>query len=164
LLPAGETHPDRIGCLSLLDAVVRETLRVRPVFGIVTRRLKVPMRIAGYDLPAGAKVAPCIYLAHRRPATYPGPGDFRPERFAQKRPGPAEWLPFGGGFCRCLGAEFSLYEIKVVLVTLLSRAQFRLSPGLRVKAIRRLSSLIPSQGMPLIMTARTTPPGTVRPG
>ena len=63
------------------DAVAKETLRLRPVLPIVVRRLKEPMEIGGYDLPAGVAVAPCIHLIHRRPDVYPEPRAFRPERF-----------------------------------------------------------------------------------
>jgi cytochrome P450 len=124
------------------------------VFLIVSRQLHVPMRILGYDLPAGTRVAPCIYLAQRREASYPDREEFSTERFLQRRPGPASWLPFGGGYSRCIGAEFSLYQMKVILSVILARTSLR--PGSRtpVKAIRRFNSLIPSQGMPMVMDAR----------
>ena len=61
------------GSGTYLTAVVQETLRLRPVISVVGRVLKAPMRVAGYDLPAGTTVAPCIYLLHRRPDIYPIP-------------------------------------------------------------------------------------------
>lgn len=66
-----------------VDAVVKETLRMRPVLALVSRRLTEPMEVDGFSLPAGVKVAPSIYLMHRRPDIYPDPKQFRPERFLE---------------------------------------------------------------------------------
>jgi cytochrome P450 len=98
-----------------LDAVIKETLRLRPVLPIVLRRLQQPMEIGGWDLPAGVSVAPCIHLVHRRPDVYPEPHAFRPERFLERPAGTYTWIPFGGGVRRCLGASFALLEMKLVL-------------------------------------------------
>jgi cytochrome P450 family 135 len=97
------------------DAVVKETLRLRPVIAAVARRLAAPMEIGGVRLPAGVTVAPSIYLMHRRPDIYPNPTRFRPERFLEQRAGTYTWIPFGGGVRRCLGAAFAEYEMRVVL-------------------------------------------------
>ena len=80
-----------------LEAVVKESLRLRPVIGEVARRLNKPTTVAGYDLPAGVVVFPSIELVHRRASTYPSPEQFRPERFLGGNPPPATWIPFGGG-------------------------------------------------------------------
>jgi cytochrome P450 len=98
-----------------LDAVVKETLRVRPVVPLVLRQLAAPVTLAGYDLPAGVRVAPCVYLVHRRPDIYPEPEAFRPERFLDRPAGASTWIPFGGGTRRCLGAVFATFEMKTVL-------------------------------------------------
>ena len=100
------------------DAVVKETLRLRPVVAIVLRRLLEPLEVAGHELPAGTAVAPCILLVHRREDVYPEPEAFRPERFLDAAPGTYSWIPFGGGVRRCLGAAFAQFEMQVVLQTL----------------------------------------------
>jgi len=86
-----------------LDAVIKETLRLRPVVPAVARKLMVPMEFGGWNLPAGVHIAPSIYLLHRRPDLYEDPTAFRPERFLGRQPGTYEWIPFGGGIRRCLG-------------------------------------------------------------
>jgi len=119
-----------------IDAVIKETLRVRPVFSIVVRRLAAGMEIAGHPLPAGTVLAPCAYLTHRLPRLYPDPLAFRPERFLGRAPEPYAWIPFGGGTRRCLGASFAVLEMKEVLRTVALTA--RLQPvDRRPEPIRR---------------------------
>ena len=108
-----------------LDAVVKETLRLRPPVPVVVRRLLEPMRLAGYELPAGTTVAPCIHLIHRSAEHYPEPRRFLPERFVGHPPGTYTWIPFGGGVRRCLAASYAEMEMKRVLRTVLSRVDLR---------------------------------------
>jgi cytochrome P450 len=124
-------HPEKLERLAAetragedryLKAVVYETLRLRPVISLVNRTLKAPMRIGGYELPAGVKVVPSIYLVHRRPDVYPEPERFRPERFLDAPPGTYTWIPFGGGVRRCLGGAFAQFEMEVVLAELAAAA------------------------------------------
>jgi cytochrome P450 len=117
----------RTGDEDYLDAVVKETLRLRPVLPIVLRKLREPMEIGGFELPAGVSVAPCIHLVHRRPDVYPDPHAFRPERFLERPAGTYTWIPFGGGVRRCLGAGFALLEMKLVLRAVAAKVE-RLGP------------------------------------
>src|SRR4029077_15651945 len=84
-----------------------------------------PFAVGSREYPAGVVLCPCSYLVHRREKLYPEPARFRPERFLERRVGPPEWFPFGGGNRVCLGMPFALYEMKVLLATLLT--QVRLS-------------------------------------
>ncbi len=112
-----------------LDAVIKETLRLRPPVPVVVRRLLQPMRLAGRVLPAGTTVAPCIHLVHNDPATYPEPRRFLPERFLASPPGTYTWIPFGGGTRRCLAASYAEMEMKRVIRTVLTSV--RLQPAER---------------------------------
>jgi cytochrome P450 len=103
------------------EAVVTETLRLRPPVPLVVRRLKAPFAVGGRLLPAGATVAPCALLVHRDPRIHADPTAFRPERFLGVRPGSSTWLPFGGGVRRCIGAAFAQLEARVVLERLATR-------------------------------------------
>ncbi|MBT8491845.1 MAG: cytochrome P450, partial [Deltaproteobacteria bacterium] len=124
VVPAGISADD-LGRLPVLDAVMRESLRMRPVVPMVGRVLQVPMTFRGFRLPAGSAIAPSIWLTHHNPAVYPEPHRFRPERFEGKRINPYAWLPFGGGIRRCLGQAFALVEMKVVMATLLRHLEMR---------------------------------------
>jgi cytochrome P450 len=115
------TDEVRKGESGYLEAVVQETLRLRPVISIVLRRLVEPMEIGGRLLPAGASIVPSIHLVHRRADIYPQPHEFRPERFLEQPPGTYTWIPFGGGVRRCLGAAFAQFEMETVLRELVSR-------------------------------------------
>ncbi len=128
------------------DAVVKETLRLRPVIAVVLRTLTEPMEVAGRLLPAGAKVVPCILLVHRRTDLYPEPAAFAPERFLNGGgPGAYGWIPFGGGVRRCLGAAFAQMEMSVVLATVAGRVRLEaVGPPERVS--RRAITFVPARG------------------
>jgi cytochrome P450 len=113
----------RAGQKEYLDAVVTETLRLRPVISLVARRLTEPVEIGGWELPAGITVTPSIYLVHRRPEIYPNPERFEPERFLANPPGTYTWIPFGGGVRRCIGGSFAHFEMQVVLAELVKRRE-----------------------------------------
>ena len=148
-------EPQRINDLVYLDAVIKETSRLDPVIPNVGRRLHVPLRIGGRDLPAGPIVAPCIYLAHRRPDLWPDPERFDPERFVGTRIDPAAFFPFGGGTRRCIGAAFATYEMKVVLARILSRVTLQPAPGYRARLVRRSIAFVPSEGLPVVVSERS---------
>ncbi len=116
---------EHVGKLVRIDSVVKEALRLYPVTGAVGRVLKKPAVIEGYELPAGVMVAPNFSLLHRRPELYPDPQTFVPDRFVGKKIDPYEWMPFGAGAHRCLGMHFALYEMKVVLATLVSAFELK---------------------------------------
>jgi cytochrome P450 family 135 len=137
-----------------LDAVAKETLRLRPVLPIVLRRLAEPMEIGGWQLPAGVRVAPCIYLVHRREDIYPEPARFRPERFLERPAGTYTWIPFGGGVRRCLGASFALFEMKAVLAALVRTARLRPSAPASERTRRRAITLAPGRGAEIVVTER----------
>jgi cytochrome P450 len=98
---------------SYLDAVVRETLRQRPVLPVTARRLTVDAEIGGYDFPRGWTLMPCIYLIHQDPEVFPEPDRFRPERFLEDpKPSSRVWIPFGAGSRHCVGSHLALMTIK----------------------------------------------------
>ena len=129
-----------------LEATIKEALRLRPVVTAVGRHLTAPLRIGGHLLPAGVSINPSIYLLHRRPDLYPEPEAFRPERFLENPPGTYQWIPFGGGVRRCLGASFALYEMKIVLQTVLDRVALVPQRGSDERVTRRAITFAPNRG------------------
>jgi cytochrome P450 len=137
-----------------LDAAAAETLRLKPPLPLAVRRLSEPVELSGRTIPAGARVAPCIYLTHRRADLYPAPLAFRPDRFAGTTPETYAWLPFGGGIRRCIGAAFAQLELRAVLRTVLATTE--LQPGSRrhERTRRRAIVLSPSHGARTVVLSR----------
>ena len=130
-----------------LEAVIKETLRVRPVVPEVFRAPTERTQLGGYVFEPGAQLAVSIMLVQYDPALYPpDPQQFRPERFLDGAPDPYTWIPFGGGVRRCLGAAFAQLEMKVVISTILARARLR-APRVRSEKARfRGATMLPSRG------------------
>ena len=141
-----------------MQAVVHETLRVRPVVPGVVRLLRQPLRVGAYELPAGTRVMASIYLTNRNPRVYAQPREFMPERFLETAPDTFAWIPFGGGIRRCIGASFAMLEMKLMLRTMLRE----LRPGLpgngrwRVGewSRRRAVTLVPAAGARVVWNRR----------
>jgi len=166
-------HPEKLSRLvaevdaeegdEYMQAVVSETLRVRPVVPFVVRMLTEPLIVGGHELPAGARVVPSIYLVNRNPRIYEAPGEFRPERFLENEGGrdvnPYSWIPFGGGIRRCIGASFATLEMKLIMRTVLRE----LTPSMpRRSSIfrrgewnrRRAITLVPAAGARVVWRKR----------
>ena len=128
------------------DAVVKEVLRTRPVLTIAARKLVAPFAVAGWELPAGVHVAPCIYLTHRRPEVYDHPTAFRPERWlGDGAPDSYAWIPFGGGVRRCVGAAFAAMEMSEVLRAVAARVELRPDRPQGERMRRRSVTLTPER-------------------
>ena len=147
-----ELNPEAMTQLPYLTAVCQETLRIHPIALICTPRLvKDTVEIAGDKFRSGTVLVPCIYLAHRRAETYPEPEQFKPERFLDHKFSSSEYLPFGGGYRGCIGAAFSMYEMKLVLATIMSRFQLALADSRPVHPTRRGITIVPSGGVSMVV-------------
>ena len=129
--------PAALAAAPYLEAVCLETLRLYPVVGEVIRLLRAPLTLGSWTIPADVPVSSCIALVHARSDLYPDPASFRPERFLERKFAPHEYMPFGGGARRCIGAAFALYEMKVVLGTLLAHNRFTLARGAPERPVMR---------------------------
>lgn len=107
-----------------LDAVITETLRLRPTVPFTVRAVKRDVVLNDVFLPRGSMVFLYINGIHRRGDLYDAPDEFRPERFLDTTPDPYHWLPFGGGINRCLGAQMATFEARVLLRTILREMTF----------------------------------------
>lgn len=147
-------HPDPSDVVRLpyLTAVCQEALRIYPTIVVAFPRVvKVPFKMMEYEFPVGTQVFPSIYAAHHREEVFPDPKQFRPERFLDRQYSPYEYMPFGGGNRRCIGSAFALFEMKLVLATLLSRHELALDDDTPVKPIRRNGGLAPNRDLHLVV-------------
>lgn len=148
-----DASPDTLAELPLLDSIVRETLRLRPVIPVVARVTKQEVRVGDLTVEAGTHVMPSAYLAGRHEANFERPDTFLMDRFLGKKPDPYAWFPFGGGSRRCIGMAFALYELKVVFGTWMATRALGLDAGYRPGWGRRGISLVPSEGTPIVRFA-----------
>ena len=134
------------GSDAYLDAVVTETLRLRPVIDAAERTLTKPRMVAGYELPAGIRVYPGIALVHMREDIYPQAEQFRPERFLDGKAESYSWLPFGGGIRRCIGAALAQAEMAEVIRIIVERLELSaLAPETEPVVLRGIT-LAPRHG------------------
>ncbi|MFI9788303.1 cytochrome P450 [Kitasatospora sp. NPDC051984] len=116
-----------------IRALIDETLRLYPVAWLMPRHAAETGTVGGRTVPAGATVLLCPYLTHRDPALWPDPETFRPQRFlaAERRPAPGTYFPFGLGPRACIGAQFAVREMTLLLEELLPavRPEIRERPG-----------------------------------
>lgn len=139
---------------SYLKATIQETLRVNPIVTETLRKLREPLELGEYKLPAGMGLALATVLAHYNPQTYPEPDLFRPERFIEQSFSPFQYMPFGGGHRRCIGAAFATYEMAMVLGVFLRRYDFHLLDSRPVVPKRRSVTMGPSSPVPVKIVKR----------
>jgi cytochrome P450 len=134
----GDAEPAALLNLPYLGAVVQEALRIHPVAMLTfPRQAEAPVELAGHRLHRGDFVMGNIYSLHHREDLYPDPDKFRPERFLERQYSPYEYMPFGAGVRRCVGAALAQMELKIVLGTLLRQLRFCLCNRAPVQPARR---------------------------
>ena len=150
-------NPDPLAVTQLpyLSAVCQEALRIHPIALIAQPRLvKESFEINEYCYDPGTILVPCIHLAHRRSDVYPEPETFQPERFLNRKFSPYEYFPFGGGNRSCIGMALSLFEMKLILATVLSHYQLTLCDNKPVRPVRRGITIVPSSNFRLSVLSK----------
>jgi cytochrome P450 len=138
-----------------VEAAIIEGMRSRPVIPVIGRRVAVPWRLGDYVVPAGQGVSMSILLIHHREDLYPDPFSYRPERWLGHSPGTYEWLPFGGGTRRCLGAALAMAEQRVVLEAMVRRLDLEADRPEPEHAQHRNVTMIPARGARVLLRSRT---------
>jgi cytochrome P450 family 110 len=147
--------PSEIVKLPYLTAVCQETLRIYPIAMFTfSRILKTPYQIMSYDFEPGTQLTPCIYLTHQRTDIYPDPKKFNPDHFLERQFSPYEYFPFGGSNRRCIGMAFAMFEMKLVLATVMSQWQMNLAETKQVQPVRRGITLAPSGGVKMRLASK----------
>jgi cytochrome P450 len=137
-----------------IEETITETMRSRPVVPIVGRRAMLPWRLGEYGVRANTPILISILLLHHREDLYDDPFEFRPERWADRKPGTYEWIPFGGGIRRCLGAALAMAEQRVVLEATARRLDLETADPAPERALHRNVTMIPSRGARVVVRAR----------
>jgi cytochrome P450 len=147
------------GGSALREATILEVLRARPVIDFVGRQVNADsLQVGQWTLPKGYAVLVSISLIHDNESVFPNARAFDPHRFLGARPDLYEWIPFGGGIRRCLGAAFANMEMNVVLRTVLREVTLAPTdePGERWRS--RGVANAPAKGGRAIVHRRTAPP------
>jgi len=148
-----DAEPEEIAKVPYLEAICNEALRLYPIVTEVLRTLHEPLELGEYQLEPPFGVSASILGVHRNEELYPEPETFRPERFIEHKFGPHEFIPFGGGHRRCIGAAFAGFEMRIVIGTLLREFGVKLMDPQAPKPVRRSVTLGPSGGVPVQITA-----------
>lgn len=148
--------PVTIAQLPYLTAVCQETLRIYPVVIFTFPRITLrSVNLRGYHVADQTYVTPCIYLTHHREDLYPQPDKFQPERFIDRKYSSYEFWPFGAGSRQCLGQVFALFEMKLILATILLNYQLKLEEKAPVVPARRGFLLGPKGGVKMSLAVDT---------
>lgn len=138
-----------------VEATIVESMRSRPVVPFIGRRVTVPWRFGPYGVSADTPVGMSILLVHHREDLYPQPFEFRPERWlGGRKPGTYEWIPFGGGIRRCLGAALAMAEMRVVLEATARRLDLEAADPEPERALHRNVTMIPARGGRVVLRSR----------
>jgi len=143
----GATDAASLAARPYLEAVCLETLRLCPIAPYIARDLRRPFAVGGHELPAGASLAISIVGIHHRPELYPEPERFDPDRFLGRSYAPSQFLPFGGGARRCVGAALAMLELKLVLGVVMQAPPLRLTGDPAIRATVRNTTVGPRGGV-----------------
>lgn len=136
--------PQKAASNSYLLAVIRESLRLYPPIPVVSRQLRSTFRCDRWTLSPGMHVTPCVFLSHRNPKVFENPSQFEPERFHRHRYTAYEYYPFGGGKRRCIGRDFALLELPLVLSAILKRVRWTFLDEAPTQGMRRSVTVAPT--------------------
>lgn len=139
--------------LSYTRMIIEEVLRLYPPVYIFSRKVIQEDTIGGFRIPAGSSIDICPYVTHRHPAFWDRPDAFEPERFGSELRHRYAYFPFSSGPRQCIGNNFALAEMQLVLATITQRCQLRLQPDQQVEA-EQLITLRPRGGLPMLVQSR----------
>lgn len=144
---------EQLARLPLLDAVVKESMRLLPAAPLLfLRSTTEAAKLGTCTLPPETTVILSPFVSHHDPEIFPEPRRFQPERWSTQRPSPYEYLPFGAGPRACIGGTFAALELRVVLSMLVQRYRFTLTPGAIVSPQVRSILMGPKHGLSMRIT------------
>jgi cytochrome P450 len=150
-LKGGPPAKDQLDQLPLLDAVIKESLRVLPPFPGVNRKTSREVEVGGIPLKRGQKVICSAYYTHHMPELYPDPEEFRPNRWFHIKANPYEYLPLSAGPRRCIGYFYAMAVMKVALPIILQRFRLTVVPDIRIGRLVGRVMIYPKDGIPMVL-------------
>lgn len=102
-------------------AVIEESMRLYPPVYFIDRVNTKPLQFKEYEIPANTSLLFSLYEMHRKEEFWENALAFQPERFLQGKNHSAYYFPFGAGPRKCIGNNFAMYEITLVLHELFSQ-------------------------------------------
>jgi cytochrome P450 len=142
-----EPSADALSRLPYMQAVISETLRIEPIVTDIGRICRVPLRLGPYTLPAGQVAVINVSAILANETLFPDPLRFRPERFLDTSFSAWQFMPFGGGHRRFLGAAFAEAELSVALGAIAGEWELALADGPPERAARRNITMGPRHGV-----------------
>jgi cytochrome P450 len=144
-----------LGRLPYANAVVSESLRLRPPAWAMGREVIAPHELAGVRLPVGSVVVVSPWLLHHDARWWSDPDAFLPERWLTTDPDRPRhaYLPFGGGPRMCIGEGFASMEAVLLLATIAQRWRFTVAPSARVE-MQPVITLRPRYGLAMVASRR----------
>lgn len=150
----GLSTPEQLVKHPYLNAVASESLRIEPIVTDVVRLCRLPLKIRDWTVPAGEHVAVMVGAILNDERVYPEPHRFRPERFLERTYHAGEFLPFGGGQRRCLGAAFAEAELALAIAAIATGVELELVDAKPERAVRRNITMGPARGVRVRVTKK----------
>jgi cytochrome P450 len=151
----GASNPRAVGSLpkgddlSLLDRVIKESMRLLPASAYSQRINTVAVQLGPFELPRGTGIVFTPIVTHHLPDLYPQPEKFIPDRWHTLRPSPYAYHPFGAGPRLCIGAPLATAVIRIALQRILTTFRLSAVPGSDVSAHVESTMLFPTHGLPM---------------
>jgi cytochrome P450 len=138
---------EELGRLTLLEAVLKESMRLFPPSAFSRRYAERDCALGAYAIARGTEIYFSQFVTHRNPAVFPQPLKFAPERWiGTEEPSPYDYAPFGAGAHICIAKHLSMEEMKIMLAMILKRVQLSLAPDTRIDRGLRVS-MVPKGGL-----------------
>ncbi|GAC1379782.1 MAG: lanosterol 14-alpha demethylase [Marmoricola sp.] len=114
--------------IPVLEAALKETLRLHPPLIILMRLVQEDFELLGHTIPQGAVLAASPRVSNRIEEDFPRAEEFDPSRYIDPNQEDLQnrwtWIPFGAGKHRCVGNAFAMMQMKAIFSVLLRDFEF----------------------------------------